>query len=60
MSESHFDRETLLAKARELESAQSPAPAWLAQALRLLADSADLLPPQDDPERFVVEYIYPH
>jgi len=60
MSESYFDREALLDKARELESAGAPAPDWLAQALRLLADGADLLPPQDDPERFVVEYIYPH
>lgn len=60
MHNSHFDREALLAKARELETDDAPAPGWLAKALRLLADNADLLPPQDDPERFVIEYIYPH
>lgn len=59
MDASCFDREALLAKAAQVEE-DGRAPEWLARALRALAEDGELLPREEDAERFVVEYIYPH
>ena len=59
MNESWFDREALRCKADALEE-DNQAPEWLAQALRTLADSESLLPQEEDAQRYVIEYIYPH
>jgi len=55
---SYFDAAVLKEEARSAEN--GPAPSWLAEILRVLAENPEGFPPEEDEERFVVEYIYPH
>jgi len=35
-------------------------PEWLFETLDHLEEMKELIPPEEDEDRFVVEYIYPH
>lgn len=59
MDKSYFDKKQLEEKAKAIQQ-NTPAPEWLSDVLRLLAEHGEHFPRQKDPERFVIEYIYPH
>ncbi len=42
------------------QNEKGKSPEWLIEALELLPELSDLIPPEADEKRFVVEYIYPH
>lgn len=46
----------LLKKQRDREGS----PEWLIEVLESLPELSNLIPPEEDEKRFVVEYIYPH
>lgn len=46
----------LVKKQRDKEGS----PEWLIEVLESLSELSNLIPPEEDEERFVVEYIYPH
>ena len=39
---------------------KSDSPDWLLETLKHLEEIKKLIPPEEDENRFVVEYIYPH
>lgn len=59
MDNSLFDSQALLDKADKTKR-HDDAPPWLAEALALLAREGEVFPREEDAERFVIEYVYPH
>ena len=56
---SYFNKEEIALMIAELkENPQSPE--WLNLALELFPELQELLQPEEDEKRFVVEYFYPH
>ncbi len=56
---SYFSKEDIdLMRAELQENPQSPE--WLSLALEVFPELQELIQPEEDENRFVVEYIYPH
>jgi len=59
IDDSYFSKEDIDSMIAELkENPQSPE--WLSSALELFPELQELIQPEEDENRFVVEYIYPH
>jgi hypothetical protein len=59
MAEDYFTEQRLTALIEEAKAAGS-IPDRLAEALTTLGNNIDLFPLEKDPERYTVEFIYPH
>jgi hypothetical protein len=58
MAVSYFDKEKLDAKLAKLQ--REKAPEWLRLAMENIGTSIEVLPVEEDENRYVVEFIYPH
>jgi hypothetical protein len=59
MEISYFNREELEKKADRLRNSNRSG-SWLPEVILELAKSSALFPLEEDAERYVIEYIYPH
>jgi hypothetical protein len=59
MEETYFPLFTLQETLHDLE-ARAGCPRWLVGVIGALADHLDLIPFNEDEDRFVTEFIYPH
>jgi hypothetical protein len=59
METSYFNKEELIKKADLLRKNNRSAH-WLPETIIELANSSALFPLEEDVERYVIEYIYPH
>lgn len=59
MAEDYFTKQRLTALIEETKAAGG-IPDRLADALTTLGNNMDLFPQETDPERYTVEFIYPH
>ena len=56
---SYFDKQLLEHISTQLKG-NPDAPEWLAKAVDFLGERHDEFPVEDDENRFVIEFIYPH
>lgn len=59
MSRSYFDEDAMRSLIEQLKN-DGRSPEWLAKALAMASENHALFPSEEDNERFVVEFIYPH
>lgn len=59
MAEDYFTEDRLATLIEEAKTGGS-VPDRLSEALALLGKNIDLFPREEDPERYTVEFIYPH
>lgn len=56
---SYFSKDDIQSMTAELKENRM-SPEWLSLALEVFPELQELIQPEEDENRFVVEYIYPH
>ncbi len=59
MKKSYYDAELLNRKIQQLGK-DGKCKTWLVDALNLLSERIESIPVEEDEDRYIVEFVYPH